>query len=457
MSIETFTKQEFEIYLSQHQPYQPLGLVDGEETYLLPLDGQVAIAIRSSVKANGISAATGEDSIRLWLVDNDSQPLGSKVSRWTTRLAGWQDRLSQNIKTLCEWRAAAGDCPECQKPKGIFKVKKVGENKGRPFAKCNEHNNFIWLDEERKENVYFSKASHGDNGKIELVAQMACEISQFQANFMQFEDTINGFPDTKPEPIPDPALLRVCEPVSRTPNEKQGLAIEADVNANLRVLAPPGSGKTFVIEHRYKFLVDNGISPDSILVVTFSKQMADEMGKRIIKTCPIANLEQISTIHAFCFRLLTKWDITSQYRGWQVPENWKVKKQLEDTIGLVWKEKEKPGYNEVLDQINLSKYHGFTSDEAYTFFVNTLGQTYGKWLYDLRCRFDAWLKSNRFMLFADMLYLVEQRLKKDAAWRAWLQGKFSHIIIDESQDINYQAMRILVTISLESGKNTVYE
>jgi len=84
--------------------------VDGEETYLLSLDGQAAITIRSSVKANGISASTAKDSIRVWLVDNAGQPLGSKVSKYINRLQNWQDRLSQNIKILCEWRAMAGDC-----------------------------------------------------------------------------------------------------------------------------------------------------------------------------------------------------------------------------------------------------------------------------------------------------------------------------------------------------------
>ncbi len=63
-----------------------------------------------------------------------------------------------------------------------------------------------------------------------------------------------------------------------SPNDAQQNAIEAPVDSNLRVLAGPGSGKTFVIEHRYKFLVDNGIKSDNILVCTFGKEAATEMG-----------------------------------------------------------------------------------------------------------------------------------------------------------------------------------
>ena len=66
--IETFSKDDFELYLqSNHSPFTPLGLVDGEHAYSLSLDNQTSIIIRSSVKANGLSADVGKDSIRCWL------------------------------------------------------------------------------------------------------------------------------------------------------------------------------------------------------------------------------------------------------------------------------------------------------------------------------------------------------------------------------------------------------
>lgn len=239
-------------------------------------------------------------------------------------------------------------------------------------------------------------------------------------------------------------------------NSQQKQAIEAPIDANIRVLASPGSGKTFVIERRYKYLVDNGVNPQNILVCTFSKAMADEMGKRIQETCPVANLEQISTIHAFCYRLLTKW-YPDEFYNWQVPKEWQVRKCLEDNIGLLWNEAKKPGYKEVLSFINRSKYLGLTIDESYEWFVSVLGQDRGEWLYELRSRLDAWLNRNRSLTFSDMVYHAEQRLKNDADWRTGLQEKFSQVIIDEAQDTNYQAMRILITISLEPGQNTIYE
>ncbi len=64
---------------------------------------------------------------------------------------------------------------------------------------------------------------------------------------------------------------------------------------------------------------------------------------------------------------------------------------------------------------------------------------------------------NRAMMFGDMLYLVEQELKNNVAFRIVWQGRFSHVVVDESQDCNYQSIRILVTLSLNPGDNRVYD
>jgi len=241
------------------------------------------------------------------------------------------------------------------------------------------------------------------------------------------------------------------------PNQSQKKAIEAQINTDLRVLAGPGSGKTYVIEHRFAYLVSQGINPNQILVCTFSKNMADEMGKRIQRTCPRANLEYISTIHAFCYRVLCKWYVDSRWYNWKVPKDWEIKKAIEEIISLVWRVGERPSASETFDYICLSKHHGLTTDDSYQFYIDLLGQEQGAWLYEIRSRFDAWLNRSQYLTFADMLFLVEQRLKKDGAWRRLLQSRFSHVIIDESQDTSYQAMRILVTVSLEPGLNTVYD
>jgi hypothetical protein len=457
MMIDQFTKQDFEDYLkTNHPPFRSLGLIDGEETYELSLDNQTSITIRSSIKSNGLSADVASDSIRAWLVSRD-KPLGGKTR--TYRKPGWEDRLNEKLKQLILWRALAGDCKECGRPKGIFKAR-TETNKGRPFTRCKEHNGFVWLDEPIKtSDIYFSEGSHEGNSSKPLgmmahnkqnweVDTMRKEIAESENN-SSVQQHIGPVPKMREEKSPDSIT-------PKSPNPAQQSAIEADVNTDLRVLAGPGSGKTFVIEHRYKFLVESGVNPDNIIVCTFGKNAATEMGQRIQETCSQANLEQICTINALCYRLLAKWDSSSRWYKWGGPKEWQIKKTLDEAIGIVWREKENPGAQEVYNYINISKYLSLTTDDSYEWFVSALGHDRGEWLYTIRCKFDAWLNRNRFLTFADQLFLVEKQLQTDKAWRTKWQSRFDQVIVDECQDTNYQAMRILVTLSLEPGQNTVY-
>ena len=62
-------------------------------------------------------------------------------------------------------------------------------------------------------------------------------------------------------------------------NEAQIKAIQHKTGPML-ILAGPGSGKTAVITERAKCLVESGVNPRKILVVTFTKAAAGEMRER---------------------------------------------------------------------------------------------------------------------------------------------------------------------------------
>ena len=64
-------------------------------------------------------------------------------------------------------------------------------------------------------------------------------------------------------------------------DDYQYSVITAPTEHHIRILAGAGSGKTTTILCRIKYLVDNFILPDRILVLTFNKDACENLKKRI--------------------------------------------------------------------------------------------------------------------------------------------------------------------------------
>lgn len=83
--------------------------------------------------------------------------------------------------------------------------------------------------------------------------------------------------------------------------EEQLNAIKGTEN-KIAVQAAAGSGKTLVLTERVKYLLNKGINPKKMVVITFTNSAAEEMRDRIgIK----GNDCFIGTVHAYCNYLLT--------------------------------------------------------------------------------------------------------------------------------------------------------
>lgn len=158
MGVETFTKDEFQAALPENAV--PLGLEEGEHCWLVPITETAGILVRSSIDRRGVSGACGEDSIRVYpaICKPMQAPIGivypwrvrgSTEARWITRVRGWQRRLQDSLAYLEHLIVSAGNCPECGEPRTILKVKKPGPNRGRWFAVCDKHKQFIWISGEQ--------------------------------------------------------------------------------------------------------------------------------------------------------------------------------------------------------------------------------------------------------------------------------------------------------------------
>jgi superfamily I DNA/RNA helicase len=463
MTTERFSLKDFEQALEPH-PWTYEGLVSGEHVYRIVLDNSdlAQIQVRSSIDSSGVAASTGEDSIRAWLVETKTgKPIGSKVSKWVTRVPGWQDRLNETIEILKEWWSLSGACPDCGKPKGIFKVKKEGKNKGRVFSKCQFHNHFQWLDETPK-----PKAPVDLMDNLEILEE---EETRAQAKISPPQNTRRDFRSSG----------------SISLNEYQQAIVDALANGPQVIEACPGSGKTRTLENLIAALIDNGVSPSRIGAFTFSRKAAEEMRWRIARTlwpdCSedelqfFANpyneevigkfdqnwinadparkflIDWVCTIHALAYRMLkARGEKLRVLSGRQERE---VNDLIRDTIKeLDWSEGVKPVRKWIATAIrNLVE-----PSKAYEFYAQALAQAHGpvwcaEYLTTCYQRYMQFMKSKNLVDFDMMQARVVYRLRNEPAFKKWAQAQFDYILVDEAQDTSYQQAEILWTLAERTG------
>lgn len=83
-------------------------------------------------------------------------------------------------------------------------------------------------------------------------------------------------------------------------NKNQQLAIDSN-NKRILCLAGAGTGKTFTLIHRIMRLIDDGVSPSSILVLTFTEAAAFEVKSRFKDK---ENSPLFCTFHSFCYSII---------------------------------------------------------------------------------------------------------------------------------------------------------
>lgn len=88
------------------------------------------------------------------------------------------------------------------------------------------------------------------------------------------------------------------------------LNIAATDDTPLRVMAGPGTGKSFAMKRRVARLLESGQDPRRVLAVTFTPNAAASLVQDL-HALGIQDCEQVhvGTVHAFCFSLLSRQDV----------------------------------------------------------------------------------------------------------------------------------------------------
>lgn len=109
-------------------------------------------------------------------------------------------------------------------------------------------------------------------------------------------------------------------------NPEQLKAAKALKGYNL-VIASAGTGKTSTIVGRILYLLDNGIKPEEILLLTFTNKASNEMIARVAKYSKSSSKIEAGTFHAVAYRYLKE-----HYPNLSLKQPKELKKLLESIV-----------------------------------------------------------------------------------------------------------------------------
>ena len=205
------------------------------------------------------------------------------------------------------------------------------------------------------------------------------------------------------------------------------------------VIAGAGSGKTRVLVHRVAALIEHGVDPRSILLLTFTRKAAKEMMNRAATILDERCL-QISggTFHSFCNIILRRYAAAIDY-----PNHFTIVDQgdAEDIVGIFraklnpQRRKRFPKKGTILSilsksintsrtikDIILDEYPQFEDEESE---ITRIGRSY-----------KDYKKEHGVMDFDDLLTNTVVLLKEHPKIRQKLSNFYRYIMVDEYQDTN---------------------
>ena len=258
--------------------------------------------------------------------------------------------------------------------------------------------------------------------------------------------------------------------VERPLNPPQAVAAAHRGEAYL-LEAGPGTGKTQTLVARVEGLLQDGVDPRRILLLTFSNKAAGEMAERIARKRPEAAAAMwIGTFHAFGLDIVRRFHVElglpkdprmmdrteavelleeefprfrlAHYRNLYDPTQ-----IIADMLAAISRAKDEvvdaAAYAALADAM-AAKAEGDAEAREIAERAGEVARVYAA--------YETLKRSAHRVDFGDLVALPVQLLEREAAIRATLQAQYDHVLVDEYQDVNRSSVRLLRALKPD-GRN----
>jgi DNA helicase-2/ATP-dependent DNA helicase PcrA len=219
------------------------------------------------------------------------------------------------------------------------------------------------------------------------------------------------------------------------------------------VIAGAGSGKTRTLVYRVARLIENGIDPEAILLLTFTRKAAQEMLERAASLSDDrCRFVSGGTFHSLAHRVLrSHGDRLGFSRAFTILD----RSDMEEVINAVLPElkidkglgrfpKRATLANILSKAANLQKGIDHLMEEEYGQFLFYVPE-----LEALNRLYQAYKKTHQMMDYDDLLINLRRLLKNHDDVRQTLSNKYQYIMVDEYQDTNAIQAQIVELLAHE--------
>ena len=227
------------------------------------------------------------------------------------------------------------------------------------------------------------------------------------------------------------------------------LQIASCQESPLRVMAGPGTGKSYSMKRRIHRLLDEGVNPQKIIAITFTRTAADDMVKELSKLGVTGCTEiQASTLHSFCYSVLMKNDVLSYLNRFPRPL-------------LTFAEKRILKFEAAPLLADLKLLNSFGNKKEMCRRIRAFEAAWARLQSDVpgwpiesddkafhRALMD-WLIFHNSILIGELVPLTLSYFRHNPLTEEL--NSFEHIIVDEFQDLN-KAEQTIIDLIAENGK-----
>ncbi|HLN56164.1 MAG TPA: ATP-dependent helicase [Bacteroidales bacterium] len=226
------------------------------------------------------------------------------------------------------------------------------------------------------------------------------------------------------------------------------LAAVTSIKGPVLVIAGAGSGKTRVIVHRVAFMLENGIDPNEILLLTFTRKAASEMLGRVQSLLQNNTAQKIfgGTFHSFANYILRKYaGLLGIHPSFTIIDS----EDAADTIDLVKselkiekKEKAFPKKHRLQEIFSSARNRNMTIREVIMNDFQGLIE-YMDQIELISRGYERYKKAARIYDYDDLMDVLRDSLRDNLIFRRRLNEHFRYIMVDEYQDTNVVQKQIV--------------